>query len=158
MSETNELEILDNIESIEAVKKPKKVASEKQKEQGRINLAKGRESLAVKQEKQRADAEKRTNEMVLVKAAKIKQKEAAMDSKMKKAIGLYDDTEDDDEIEIEERIIKKPKKKKIIYREESDSEEEVIVRKKKADKSIEKPIAAVVEKSIIKPKPTILFY
>ena len=117
-------------EPLEPLQKPKKNLTEKQKEIGRANLAKGRETLAVKRKQQKEEQQKVADEMIILKAEKLVKTKANQDKKLKSVIGEIDD------VEVEERVIIKPKKKKIIYREESDSEEEVIIRKPK-----NKPIA-----------------
>lgn len=118
-------------EETEIMQKPKKkkVLTEKQKEQGRANLAKGREALAAKHLKAKEETQKLTEELVIKKAEKIVKAKVNKESKIKATLGL-DDNEPD---EIEERIIKKPKKKRIIYKEESDSEEEVIIKPKRKE-------------------------
>ena len=108
------------------IQKPKKKLTEKQKEIGRANLAKGRAILAEKKKKEKEEAQKRTDELIVKKAERLVKQKANKDEKLKRVIGEIPEEVD----EIEERIIKKPKKKKIIYREESDSEEEVIVKPK----------------------------
>lgn len=112
---------------IERPKKPKKVLTEKQKEQGRLNLAKGRAALAEKKRKEKEEQTKKADEMILKKAEKLKKQQVNKEKQLKTIIGDVDSDID----EIEERVVKKPKKKKIIYREESDSEEEVIIKKRK---------------------------
>ena len=109
--------------------KPKRNMTEKQKEVGRANLAKGRAALAEKKAKQKEEAAKLVDELVIKKAEKLTRQKANKEKQLKAIIG----TPDDDEADIiEEHITKKPKKKKIIYREESDSEEEVIIRPRRS--------------------------
>ena len=117
-------------EEPEIMQKPKKkkVLTEKQKEQGRANLAKGREALAAKHLKAKEETQKLTEELVIKKAEKIVKAKVNKEKNIKATLGL-----DDEPDEIEERIIKKPKKKRIIYKEESDSEEEVIIKPKKKE-------------------------
>ena len=112
-------------EPLEPLQKPKKNLTEKQKEIGRSNLAKGRETLAAKRKQQKEEQQKVADEMIILKAEKLVKTKANQDKKLKSVIGEIDD------VEVEERVIIKPKKKKIIYREESDSEEEVIIKKPK---------------------------
>jgi len=107
------------------LQKPKKNLTEKQKEIGRQNLAKGRETLAIKRKQQKEENQKIADDMIVKKAEKLVKTKANQDKKLKAVIGEIDD------VEVEERVIIKPKKKKIIYREQSDSEEEVIIRKPK---------------------------
>jgi len=104
--------------------KPKKNLTEKQKEIGRANLAKGRETLAIKRKQQKEEQQKTADEMIVKKAEKLVKTKANQDKKLKSVIGEISE----EDVEIEERIMKKPKRKKIIYREESDSEEEVIIK------------------------------
>jgi len=107
------------------VQKPKKKLTEKQKEVGRANLAKGRAALAEKKKKEKEEAQKLADELIIKKAEKLTKQKANKEKQIKSIIG-----EVEDEPDVEERIIKKPKRKKIIYREESDSEEEVIIKPK----------------------------
>jgi len=115
------------------VQKPKRTMTEKQKEIGRANLAKGRAALAEKKAKQKEEATKLADELVLKKAEKLTRQKANKEKQLKAIIGAPDDDEADI---IEEHITKKPKKKKIIYREESDSEEEVIIRPRRSKREI----------------------
>ena len=117
--------ILDEKIADEPLQKPKKNLTEKQKEIGRSNLAKGRETLAAKRKQQKEEQQTVADEMIILKAEKLVKTKANQDKKLKSVIGEIDD------VEVEERVIIKPKKKKIIYREESDSEEEVIIKKPK---------------------------
>lgn len=117
--------------------KPKKKLTDKQIEIGKANLAKGRQALAEKKRKEKEEAQKIADVLIVKKAEKlVKQKERKV-KQIKDIIGderlsTEGETEQVEEptqqLEIEERIIKKPKKKRIVYREESDSEEEVIVK------------------------------
>jgi len=111
------------VEEDKTLQKPKKKLTEKQKDIGRANLAKGRETLALKRLEQKAIQQKAADEMIVKKAAVLVKTKANQDKKLKEVIGDIPELD-----EIEERIIKKPKRKKIIYREESDSEEEVIIK------------------------------
>ena len=138
MTEEVEEKVLpeDNVlpEENEPLQKPKKKLTEKQKEIGRANLAKGREALATKRKQQKEEQQKKADEMIVKKAEKLVKTKANQDKKLKSVIG---DVPDEADVEIEERIIKKPKKKKIIYREESDSEEEVIIKPAKSKKPVQ---------------------
>ena len=51
--------------------KPKKNLTEKQKEIGRANLAKGRETLAIKRKQQKEEQQKTADEMIVKKAEKL---------------------------------------------------------------------------------------
>lgn len=119
----SEDKVLDEEKSEEPLQKPKKKLTEKQKEIGRANLAKGRETLAIKRKQQKEKNQKVADELMVLKAERLVKAQANQDKKLKSVIG-----EIPEEVEIEERIMKKPKRKKIIYREESDSEEEVIIK------------------------------
>jgi len=127
--------VLDEKIADEPLQKPKKILTEKQKEIGRSNLAKGRETLAAKRKQQKEEQQKIADEMIVKKAEQLVKTKANQDKKLKSVIGEIDD------VEVEERVIIKPKKKKIIYREESDSEEEVIIKKPKNKpvKNLEEP-------------------
>ena len=126
------------IEPLEAqvLQKPKKRLTEKQKEQGRANLQKGREALAEKRRIQKEEQTKRVDELIIKKAEKLVKQNANKEKLISSVIG---DVEPD---EVEERITKKPKKKRIIYREESDSEEEVIVKSKPKEVKKEPVVAS----------------
>jgi hypothetical protein len=129
--------------------KVKKVLTEKQREQGRKNLEAGRAKLAEKKKIQKEEADKRKEELILLKAEKIKNDKIKTENKIKQNLNMSNDEPD----EVEERIIKKPKKKRIIYKEESDSEEEIIIKTKakpvKEAKALEvKPLEV---KTILRP-------
>ena len=131
------------IEPLEAqvLQKPKKRLTEKQKEQGRANLQKGREALAEKRRVQKEEQLKRVDAMIVKKAEKLVKLNANKEKLITSVIGeIPEDTPD----EIEERITKKPKKKRIVYREESDSEEEVIIKTK--PKEVKKEPVVVAQK------------
>lgn len=117
------------------IQKPKKKVTEKQKEIGKQNLAKGRAILAEKKRLQKEEAQRVTDELIVKKAERLVKQKANKEKQIKQVLG--DDIDDVDEVE--ERIIKKPKKKKIIYREESDSEEEVIVKRPPPKQPIPEP-------------------
>ena len=135
MSEVIENPTLEEEETI--IQKPKCKLNENQMAAVAINLAKGRANLAAKKQKQKEEAQIKTNEIVIKKADKLKRITAQKEQQVKTIIG----DDDDDVEEIIEHITKKPKKKRIIYKEESDSEEEVIVRKtpKKREVQQERP-------------------
>ena len=125
--EDEKLLVDDNADN-QIVQKPKKILTEKQIEIGKANLAKGRQALAEKKRKEKEEAQKIADVLIVKKAEKlVKQKERKV-KQIKDIIGDEQMEEPTQQLEIEERVIKKPKKKRIIYREESDSEEEVIVK------------------------------
>lgn len=141
---TLDLEEVESEKEVEVIQKPKRVLTDKQREATAINLAKGRAVRDAKRDAKREEDKIIAEELVLKKAQKLIKNKDNKTKQLKKVI--YADSDDDNEVEVEERIIKKPKKKKIIYREESDSEEEVIV--KRAPKK-ELPAPKVSEPQVI---------
>ena len=130
--------------------KPKKKVSEAQAEIGRANLAKGRQALAEKRLKEKAENQIVADEMIIKKAEKLVKQKANKEKQLKSIIGVVEE-----EIEIEEHIIKKPKKKRIIYKEESDSEEEVVIKSRKPMKEL--PTQKTIEPIPVKPIFSIKF-
>ena len=112
-------------EPIEKPIKPKRVMSESQKKATSLNLAKGREKLALKKAEQKAET-LQVMEQTIIKKKEREQK--AKENKVKKIEKLLpkeidndDDSDSDSSVEI---IVKKPKKKKqIILEVDSDTEE-----------------------------------
>ena len=81
------------------VQKPKKKLTEKQKEIGRQNLAKGRAILAEKKKKEKEEADKKKEELILIKAERLKKRNDNKEKKIKEVLG------DEPDVEVEERII-----------------------------------------------------
>ena len=140
-----EAEMIEEEMDIQAPLKPKKVLTEAQRQKGRENLAKGREKLAEIKKQQREENEKKKNELVLIKAEKIKKQE----TKMIKDIGLNED-------DIKHPTTSGVVKRKVVYREVdlSEDEEEVVLERKK----IVKPKPAKMEEPKKPKQPIVLFY
>ena len=147
-------------ETIQKPKTPRKPLTEKQLEQLRVNMKKGRDAKALKQAEQRKVNEIKTEQLVLNKAEQLKKKEA----KLKEAIHLKE--EENESEEEEEVVIKKVKKvkpkKKVIYEvvvsdSERDDEPEKSAPKKATKKRIiEEKLE--VQKPVIPARTQILFY
>ena len=149
-------------ETIQKPKTPRKPLTEKQLEQLRVNMKKGRDAKALKQAEQRKVNEIKTEQLVLKKAEQLKKKEA----KLKEAIHLKEEDDESEDEKEEVVVIKKVKKvkpkKKVVYEEvvsesESDDEPEKPAPKKATKKKIiEEKLE--VQKPVIPARTQILFY
>lgn len=116
-------------EEEEGIEAPKKIRimTEEQKEKGRQNLAKGRETLRKKQEEKRLANEKVKNELILKKAEQLKGLPQRNKERIKKELGMTNEDSDNEIEEQPQKVViikkKKPSKKVIIYESESDEEE-----------------------------------
>ena len=148
-------------ETIQKPKTPRKPLTEKQLEQLRVNMKKGRDAKALKQAEQRKVNEIKTEQLVLKKAEQLKKKEA----KLKEAIHLKeeeDESEEEEEVVVIKKVKKVKPKKKVVYEEvvsesESDDEPEKPAPKKGKKKRVIEEILEV-QKPVIPARTQILFY
>jgi len=136
----------EEVENIQKPKKPKRVMTEKQKE----NFAKLQEANKLRYEAKRKAKEQETNNKI--QEVEVKQEEKKEIKNYNKSFGLKNDkppakqevaeeVEEEEEVIIKKKPVKKKKKQKIIIEEDSssDSENEIIIRRSRGRKK-SKPI------------------